>query len=80
MTPFDRRLPADASFERVAELLAELNADDAVSGVLLQFEGAPFLQSERALFTSETLGRSTVCIPIGGWAADAAENPGRTTE
>jgi methylenetetrahydrofolate dehydrogenase (NADP+) / methenyltetrahydrofolate cyclohydrolase len=36
MTPFDKRLPADASFERVAELLAELNEDDAVSGVLLQ--------------------------------------------
>jgi methylenetetrahydrofolate dehydrogenase (NADP+)/methenyltetrahydrofolate cyclohydrolase len=36
MTPFDRRLPADASFEQVAELLAELNADAAVSGVLLQ--------------------------------------------
>jgi methylenetetrahydrofolate dehydrogenase (NADP+)/methenyltetrahydrofolate cyclohydrolase len=36
MTPFDRRLPVDASFERVAELLAELNADAAVSGVLLQ--------------------------------------------
>jgi methylenetetrahydrofolate dehydrogenase (NADP+)/methenyltetrahydrofolate cyclohydrolase len=36
MTPFDRRLPVDASFARVAELLAELNAEDAVSGVLLQ--------------------------------------------
>ena len=36
MTPFDKRLPADASFAQVAELLAELNADDAVSGVLLQ--------------------------------------------
>jgi methylenetetrahydrofolate dehydrogenase (NADP+)/methenyltetrahydrofolate cyclohydrolase len=36
MTPFDRRLPAAASYEQVAELLAELNADAAVSGVLLQ--------------------------------------------
>jgi methylenetetrahydrofolate dehydrogenase (NADP+)/methenyltetrahydrofolate cyclohydrolase len=36
MTPLDRRLPADAPFEQVAELLAELNADDAVSGMLLQ--------------------------------------------
>jgi len=36
MTPFDRRLPADASFEQVAELLAELNADEHVSGILLQ--------------------------------------------
>jgi methylenetetrahydrofolate dehydrogenase (NADP+) / methenyltetrahydrofolate cyclohydrolase len=36
MTPFDRRLPADASFEQVAELLARLNADATVSGVLLQ--------------------------------------------
>ncbi len=36
MTPFDRRLPADASFDDVAGLLAELNAEDAVSGILLQ--------------------------------------------
>jgi methylenetetrahydrofolate dehydrogenase (NADP+)/methenyltetrahydrofolate cyclohydrolase len=36
MTPFDRRLPAGASFDRVAEELAVLNADDAVSGILLQ--------------------------------------------
>jgi methylenetetrahydrofolate dehydrogenase (NADP+) / methenyltetrahydrofolate cyclohydrolase len=36
MTPFDKRLPAEASFAQVAELLDELNADDAVSGVLLQ--------------------------------------------
>jgi len=36
MTPFDRRLPGDAPFAQVAELLAELNADEAVSGVLLQ--------------------------------------------
>ncbi len=33
---FDRRLPADAPFERVAALLEDLNADEAVSGVLLQ--------------------------------------------
>jgi methylenetetrahydrofolate dehydrogenase (NADP+) / methenyltetrahydrofolate cyclohydrolase len=36
MVPFDRRLPADASFEEVAEELERLGADDAVSGVLLQ--------------------------------------------
>jgi methylenetetrahydrofolate dehydrogenase (NADP+) / methenyltetrahydrofolate cyclohydrolase len=36
MTPFDERLPADASFEQVAERLHALNEDDAVSGVLLQ--------------------------------------------
>jgi methylenetetrahydrofolate dehydrogenase (NADP+)/methenyltetrahydrofolate cyclohydrolase len=36
MVPFDRRLPADASFEQVAEELEGLNADDAVSGILLQ--------------------------------------------
>ncbi len=36
MVPFDRRLPADASFEQVAEELESLNADRAVSGVLLQ--------------------------------------------
>ncbi|HYM46024.1 MAG TPA: bifunctional methylenetetrahydrofolate dehydrogenase/methenyltetrahydrofolate cyclohydrolase FolD [Solirubrobacteraceae bacterium] len=36
MTPFDRRLPSDASHEQVGELLAELNGEEAVSGVLLQ--------------------------------------------
>jgi methylenetetrahydrofolate dehydrogenase (NADP+) / methenyltetrahydrofolate cyclohydrolase len=36
MVPFDRRLPAQASFEEVAEELERLNADRAVSGVLLQ--------------------------------------------
>lgn len=36
MTPFDERLPADASFKQVAERLRALNEDDAVSGVLLQ--------------------------------------------
>ena len=36
MVPFDRRLPADATFDQVAEELEALNADDAVSGILLQ--------------------------------------------
>jgi len=36
MTPFDKRLSADASFEQVAEMLQGLNDDEAVSGVLLQ--------------------------------------------
>jgi methylenetetrahydrofolate dehydrogenase (NADP+)/methenyltetrahydrofolate cyclohydrolase len=36
MVPFDRRLPAQASFEQVAEQLERLNADAAVDGILLQ--------------------------------------------
>jgi methylenetetrahydrofolate dehydrogenase (NADP+)/methenyltetrahydrofolate cyclohydrolase len=36
MVPFDRRLSAEASFEEVAEELERLNADRAVSGILLQ--------------------------------------------
>jgi methylenetetrahydrofolate dehydrogenase (NADP+) / methenyltetrahydrofolate cyclohydrolase len=36
MVPFDRRLAAAASFEDVAEELRSLNADEAVSGILLQ--------------------------------------------
>jgi len=36
MQAFDRRLEADSSAERVAEELHALNADEAVSGVLLQ--------------------------------------------
>ncbi len=36
MVPFDRRLPADSSFEDVAAELESLGADSAVSGILLQ--------------------------------------------
>ncbi len=36
MVPFDRRLPAESSFEQVAEELESLGADSAVSGILLQ--------------------------------------------
>ncbi len=36
MTPFDVRLPADSSFEAVADELARLKADEQVSGILLQ--------------------------------------------
>ncbi len=36
MAPLDRRLPANASFEEVAEELERLNADVTVNGVLLQ--------------------------------------------
>jgi methylenetetrahydrofolate dehydrogenase (NADP+) / methenyltetrahydrofolate cyclohydrolase len=36
MKPFDVRLPAAASFEAVAGELARLNADEEVSGILLQ--------------------------------------------
>jgi methylenetetrahydrofolate dehydrogenase (NADP+)/methenyltetrahydrofolate cyclohydrolase len=36
MVPFDRRLPADATFEDIAAELRSLNAEEAVSGVLLQ--------------------------------------------
>jgi methylenetetrahydrofolate dehydrogenase (NADP+)/methenyltetrahydrofolate cyclohydrolase len=36
ITPFDRRLPAESSFEQVAGELEALNVDPDVSGVLLQ--------------------------------------------
>ncbi|HXP28232.1 MAG TPA: bifunctional methylenetetrahydrofolate dehydrogenase/methenyltetrahydrofolate cyclohydrolase FolD [Solirubrobacteraceae bacterium] len=36
MKPFDVRLPADSSFEAVADELARLNGDEQVSGILLQ--------------------------------------------
>ena len=36
MRAIDERLPAEASFEQVAEELESLNANDAVSGILLQ--------------------------------------------
>ena len=36
MAPFDHRLAADVSFEEVSQTLSRLNADPAVSGILLQ--------------------------------------------
>src|SRR5438132_1366436 len=36
MHPRDIRLPADASEEEVLALVADLNADDAVDGILVQ--------------------------------------------
>ncbi|MFI5037909.1 MAG: bifunctional 5,10-methylenetetrahydrofolate dehydrogenase/5,10-methenyltetrahydrofolate cyclohydrolase, partial [Solirubrobacterales bacterium] len=36
MSPVDRRLPGGASFQQITEELESLNADEAVSGVLLQ--------------------------------------------
>jgi methylenetetrahydrofolate dehydrogenase (NADP+)/methenyltetrahydrofolate cyclohydrolase len=43
MVPFDTRLPADASFEQVAEELTSLNSDAAVNGMLLQLPLPPQL-------------------------------------
>jgi methylenetetrahydrofolate dehydrogenase (NADP+) / methenyltetrahydrofolate cyclohydrolase len=45
MAAFDKRLPADTPFEQVAELLEELNGDEAVSGVLLQLPVPDHLDS-----------------------------------
>jgi methylenetetrahydrofolate dehydrogenase (NADP+)/methenyltetrahydrofolate cyclohydrolase len=45
MTPFDERLPADASSEDVLELLARLGGDPAVNGVLLQLPLPPQLSA-----------------------------------
>ena len=36
MVPFDRRMPAESSFDDVAQELERLNADSSVSGILLQ--------------------------------------------
>lgn len=43
MTPFDERLPAEATFEQVAGRLQALNDDPSVSGVLLQLPLPPQL-------------------------------------
>ena len=43
ITGFDNRLDADSSHEEVAELLAALNSDEAVSGILLQLPVPPHL-------------------------------------
>ncbi|HEX5307787.1 MAG TPA: bifunctional methylenetetrahydrofolate dehydrogenase/methenyltetrahydrofolate cyclohydrolase FolD [Solirubrobacteraceae bacterium] len=43
MRPFDVRLPAEVSAERVADTLVELNGDDGVDGILLQLPVPPQL-------------------------------------
>ena len=43
MVPFDRRLPASATHDEVAEELEALNASQAVSGILLQLPLPPHL-------------------------------------
>ena len=43
MRPFDVRLPADSSFESVAGELDRLNADEQVSGILLQLPVPEYL-------------------------------------
>jgi methylenetetrahydrofolate dehydrogenase (NADP+) / methenyltetrahydrofolate cyclohydrolase len=47
MTPFDRRLGEEASFEQVAEELESLNAQETVSGVLLQLPLPEHLDGSR---------------------------------
>ena len=47
MTPFDVRLPADASFERVAQELGALAGDDSVSGILMQLPVPPQLDGPK---------------------------------
>ncbi|HEX3693226.1 MAG TPA: bifunctional methylenetetrahydrofolate dehydrogenase/methenyltetrahydrofolate cyclohydrolase FolD [Solirubrobacteraceae bacterium] len=44
MRPFDVRLSAEASAERVADALADLNGEDAVDGILLQLPVPPPLE------------------------------------
>ena len=50
MVGFDKRLPADATHEDVVAVLAQLNGDEAVSGVLLQLPVPEHLDG--ALLTS----------------------------
>jgi methylenetetrahydrofolate dehydrogenase (NADP+)/methenyltetrahydrofolate cyclohydrolase len=52
IVPFDRRLPADASFEQVAGELERLNADPQVSGVLLQLPLPGELNADAATLTA----------------------------
>jgi methylenetetrahydrofolate dehydrogenase (NADP+) / methenyltetrahydrofolate cyclohydrolase len=52
IVPFDRRLPASASFDDVAAELALLNADPQVSGVLLQLPLPGELNADAATLTA----------------------------
>src|SRR5438128_876304 len=49
MTPFDHRLPADTAEDDVLGLVAELNRDDAVDGVLVQLPLPDHLDEARIL-------------------------------
>lgn len=51
MASFEHRLPADATQEQVEALLAELNADEAVDGILLQLPLPKHLEEQRAVAT-----------------------------
>jgi methylenetetrahydrofolate dehydrogenase (NADP+) / methenyltetrahydrofolate cyclohydrolase len=52
IVPFDRRLPADASFRQVAGELERLNADARVSGVLLQLPLPDHLNADAGVLTA----------------------------
>ena len=47
ITPFDHRLPRDSAEEAVLRLVEELNADDAIDGVLVQTPLPPRLNEAR---------------------------------
>ncbi len=51
MASFEHRLPADASQAEVEALLAQLNADDAVDGILLQLPLPKHLDEQAAVST-----------------------------
>lgn len=51
MASFEHRLPADASQEEVEALLAALNANEAVDGILLQLPLPKHLDEQRAVAT-----------------------------
>jgi methylenetetrahydrofolate dehydrogenase (NADP+)/methenyltetrahydrofolate cyclohydrolase len=51
MASFEHRLPADATQEQVEALLSELNADEAVDGILLQLPLPKHLEEQRAVAT-----------------------------
>src|SRR5689334_2453528 len=50
---FDHRLAQDASHEEVAALLADLNSDPAVSGILLQLPTPPQVDGAALAETNE---------------------------
>ena len=53
--PVDRRLPAETSEEELLELVAELNEDDAIDGILVQTPLPPQIDEARVMRTIDPM-------------------------
>ena len=64
--PFDKRLPTDTSEEDVLELVAELNADETVDGILVQTPLPDHIDEARVMRTIEPVKDVDGLHPFNG--------------